>query len=565
MSRMIRAAATAVALAAGAAAAPAAADAPRWFPEPVPAARSVAVVDVANESFGVKLAATTLQGLANRDGEADVYLLLADWDQFWLDDLLQRGLIDEVRPLALEEYIEAYGHLYAGVVVPDEAVGATFNVATMMGSVDDRIVVMEEDLALFAEGKEVERLAGRWASNTEAYDWAFRNLRPRMRHSVLASWDPTHIPSHLRDYLVQQRIFAFWITGRDREDGVVSDFERERAFAEMLFAATPANSPVIGFWSSGGDHSITEYHGVLLAGQHGLVTVPCDWGTNISFLSGVGVDLDAAAAVWRGRVDAARVPALDPDAVYIAFDVIDSGDAAHYWQALQYSIFLDPARGTIPINWSLGVATAELYPSVLAWHYENASELDTFFCGMSGLGYSFPYLGYAIHRHDRDRVRRGFLEATNAWMERLRLRDLVLYTDSWAAFDREANLPTTLDFARLPAVRSLILGFGRDGDQVEEPGTYLLDDGRVVVSHTATRWDPDNVGRNEANNRWLVEEIRAHTPPGRPAFLHVQAMSWNYYPSDIAEVIEALGPEYVPVTLGQFNALFRQHEAGGGG
>jgi hypothetical protein len=74
-----------------------------------------------------------------------------------------------------------------------------------------------------------------------------------------------------------------------------------------------------------------------------------------------------------------------------------------------------------------------------------------------------------------------------------------------------------------------------------------------------TRWDPSNVGRNEANNQWLADEIRRQTPATRPAFLHVQAMSWTYYPSDLEAVLEILGPGYQAVPLGHFDALCREH------
>lgn len=532
----------------------------RWFPPAVPAASAIEVVDLRNATEGDKLALTTLQGLVNRDATASAYLLLSEWDPVWGRDLRERGLVTSTTSLEPLAFVQRHTDRFTGAIVVDPAVPASINVATMMASLDGRIVVMPGDEAKYALGKPVENLAGRWRTNVEAQQWAFDNLWPRMNHGILACFHPTSIPHHLRDYLVQQRVFTFWITSEEKQNGTSSNHAAERAFAEKLFAATAPNSPVIGFWGSGADHGITEYAGVKLAGEHGLVTVPCDWGTNLSYLGGVKVDLDASVARYRQRAVAAPAPVLDASKVYLAFVVIDSGDAAHYWQSVQYKVWEDPARGRVPINWSLGFATSELYPSVLAWHYERATPADTFFCGMSGLGYSFPYLGYASRRPDPDAVRRDYLARTNAWMPRLALSDFVLYTDSWKEFDREANRATTESFADLPNVRSLILGFGRDGDGVPV-GPYFAGNGRTLVGHTATRWDSANVGRNEANVQWLVDEIRAHTPASRPAFVHVQAMSWSFYPSDLEAVAQRLGETYVAVGLDHLDTLCRAHLA----
>ena len=46
-------------------------------------------------------------------------------------------------------------------------------------------------------------------------------------------------------------------------------------------------------------------------------------------------------------------------------------------------------------------------------------------------------------------------------------------------------------------------------------------------------------------------------------FMNVMALSWAYNPKDIAEVLNRLGDDYVPLTLPQFSALWRQqHPAG---
>lgn len=82
----------------------------------------------------------------------------------------------------------------------------------------------------------------------------------------------------------------------------------------------------------------------------------------------------------------------------------------------------------------------------------------------------------------------------------------------------------------------------------------------ALVAHTVTRWDPANIGRNPANNQWLIDEVIANTPAQRPAFMVVYPLSWSYYPSDLQYVLNGLGPEYVPVTLRDFKILYEESQ-----
>jgi hypothetical protein len=251
-------------------------------------------------------------------------------------------------------------------------------------------------------------------------------------------------------------------------------------------------------------------------------------------------------------------PALVRDKVYVALDILDSGDAPHYWMTNQYKAFQDPARGDVAINWSVGVATADLYPAVLAWHYDQATTSDSFFCGLSGLGYMFPYLGYASRRDDMEQTWQLFFAENERAMRDLQLNAIVLYTDSWKPFPRDKYDPITQSYIdNIPATKMLVLGMGRDGDSNQEPN-YTLGTREALVSHAMTRWDPNNVGSNPANVQWLANEIRSQTPTTRPAFLQVQCLSWSYPPSDLRAVMDELGEEYEAVTLDAYQALWRE-------
>jgi hypothetical protein len=528
----------------------------RWFPPSPPPAEEMVIVDLWDATPETKLTMTSLQGIVNQGDATRLYVLMNEHDFFWLNELEKNEHVQDARRIDVHGAMVQFRDELSGAVIIDPDVPASINVATMMASIEKRVVVDPAEM-VHAEGiTDIVDLRGRWSTNVEAQEWAFEHLRPHLNPSVLACYHPTSIPHHMRDYFVQQGVFVFWITSVEKEDGIVSDHAAERAFAEKLFAASPPNTPVLGFWYSGADHGIQEYTGVKLAGEYGMITVPCDWGSNTSVHSGIRVDVQSEARQWRERIDSTPKPSLDDSKVYLALDILDSGDAPHYWMTNQYKVFQDPARGSVPINWSLGVATAELYPAVLSWHYRESTTADTFFCGLSGLGYMFPYLGYASRRVDPDRVWADFFFMTNRAMQELQLNAIVLYTDSWKPFPRDLYDPMTLrTIENVPAAKMLVLGMGRDGESNPEPN-YLLGDRDVLVSHAMTRWDPGNVGRNEENIKWLADEIRSQTPESRPAFLHVQCLSWSYHPSDLRAVMDLLGEEYQAVTLDDFGELW---------
>jgi putative glycoside hydrolase with GxGYxYP motif/GxGYxY motif-containing protein len=530
----------------------------RLFPKGSPPAATIDVVDLRTADPDTKLAAITLQGQINKGHTARVYLRLMEGQAFWLEELKRKGYIRNINTISLDAYFDTYRACAKTALVYDPALPASLNVATMIASVESGFVVAPGNLERHRSGRRVVDLRARWKTNTQAYEWAFETLWPRMNQKLLAVYHPTHTGHHLRDYLVRNRVFTFWITGAKDADGVVSDHGKEKAFAEHLLAATGPNIPIIGWWGAGAiDHGMSEYIGVGWAGEYGKLTIPCDWQANLSLYSGIPVDMPALMARFKKR-PRTTAPPLDPDKVYLSFAVMESGDAPSYWPHVQKNVWDDPKRGTVPIGWSFGPTILELMPSVAEWFLDQATPNDHFFLGLSGAGYAHPFRAFMRKTQDPEDAWRNYLGLTQHYMDLLGIRDVALYTDAWKPFDRTKQDPVTLRFTEgLPKLRSLILGMGRDESITDTTPHYLLGERDVLVSHVFTRWDAKNIGRNERNNTWLVEEIRANTPETRPAFMHVHPLSWSYYPTDLAAVLEALGDDYVAVSPGALHDLVK--------
>jgi len=531
----------------------------RMFPVGAPPAAVVDVVDLRNASLDEKLLATTLQGLVNRGKEARVYLLLAEWDVFWRDYLATGRMVQQFRMLSFAEYVAAHGKRAARVVVYDPNLPATINVATMIAAVDGGVVTHPSQAGLFDAAIPREDLGGRWRTNEAAYRWAFDELWPRMNQRILACYHPTACSHHLRDYLVAHRVFHLWVTGDDHPADAVADHPAEREVLEQVLKAAPVNVPVLGFWYSGADKGMDEYRGVGLAGEYGKLTVVCDWASNFSFLSGVPVDLPACVSACRKR-ELSPTPVLNREKVYICFDIVESGDAPSYVQSRQQRVWADPKRGAVPINWSLGPAIMELAPVIAAYYFEQATANDYLYMAISGAAYVHPFRNFLSRVEDSDGAWNEYVGLTRFYLEQMRCGELGLYTDAWRVYERAAGDAMVRRFLEgIPGATQVVLGMGRD--EGIEPGaaSYELGGRGVLVSHILTRWAGDYAQRSRDENvAWLVEDIRSHTPAGRPGFMQVMALSWAYGPGEIVDICKQLGGDYVPVRLPDYLQLFRE-------
>lgn len=533
----------------------------RLFPLGSPPAKVIDVADIMAATPDVRLAAFTLQGLVNGGKEAKVYFIAETncKDQMWLDLTKKEGHIDSYNLMSIDDLFEKYSDHYSKVIVYDADLPNTINIATMMASVENGIVISKEDIGRFGKEKKVVDLTGRWKTNVEAYEWAYENLFDKMSKEVMACFHPTGIPHNIRDYLVANKVFTFWVTGKAKEDKVKSDHEKEKAFAEKVFAKYPPNTPALGFWYSGADSGIDEYTGVGISGQYGILSHPADWNTNLSFHSGIKLDWTKIGQNYNNsRTEKNIKPKKDK--MYVCFAITDSGDAPMYWQAAEYMVWQDKKMGKIPINWSLGVGCIELTPVIVKWFFDNMPPEDRFFIGYSGLGYTHPYRDLFGKTKDPKKAWKEYFKLTDEYMDILEIPYVCLYTDAWFEFDRKKKDPLTARFAdNLPGTEAFIMGMGRDEGMTAEKANYLIGKNDVLVSHVLTRWDAASVGvRSRKNNQWLADEIKKHSPKSKAGLMMVHPISWSYYASDLVEVMDMLGKDYEVVSLPTFVKMAKE-------
>ncbi|MCC7494306.1 MAG: hypothetical protein IT204_18255 [Fimbriimonadaceae bacterium] len=521
---------------------------PRPYPSLLPKApapaRDVLTVDLRRLPGDQRLLLLTLQGLVNRR-QPRIYTLGGPQDEQWLAWMQQRGWIDSSTPVADPlSLLTRFQEVYQGVVVPDPDLFSTKHLATMLAATDD-LLVASPRLAQRLRLPLKHDLRGRFKRHHEVWQYAFDTLWPRLNHHCLAVLWPD-APDVLRDYLVQHRIFTFWLGGRI--DGIEpgGDAQADLATIEGLLAQMPTNIPCLGYPWNGVDVGIGEHGGVQALARYGKFLVGSSGSTNLSFHSGF-----PTARLTQQQV---APPALDPGKVYLTWLISDGDNLPVLTHGNFPQLWASPARGQLPLTWTISPAAAEVLPAVCDWYYRHAGPGDSFVTAVSGVGYTYPE-DYAERYQpaQRQRLFDGFLELTGQTMQALDLRSVwMMGIQDPAMIRRYSEL--------IPNCEALFPDYGRRVTQAED-AFYPAANG-VPTFHAVTGWREGD-SREEAIQRF-VDELRRFTPARRPAFLHAFVWNWGADLSLYPEVMRRLGPDYVALRHDQLAALARQQLTAGG-
>jgi hypothetical protein len=99
-------------------------------------------------------------------------------------------------------------------------------------------------------------------------------------------------------------------------------------------------------------------------------------------------------SVLAGTRRSIRVPAAPPppplqNRVYVAFNLSD-GDNMQENEHRMRQLWDDPARGTVPLSWTISPGLLDAAPGLLDWYWRTATPRDELVAGVSGLGYIRP-------------------------------------------------------------------------------------------------------------------------------------------------------------------------------
>ena len=513
---------------------------PDIFPRSAAPAKNMLVCDLRKQRTDVRMLIYTLQGLINRS-QPRLYCISTPQDELWLDHMRKRGWITTTETVAKPlDLLTRFRDTFKGVIVTDPALPASKNVATMLASVKSGLVASPR-IAQELNLPVLDDLRGRWKTSVEAYRWAFDNLWDKLNHHVIACSWPEHLA--LRDYLVENKVFIFWISGELDGARKYANPTEEAKLMEQLLAKMPVNIPVMSYPWAGKGNGIGEGPGVTLFAEFGKYLVGSIDCSNLSVHSGV--------QIAQFKQPAPPPPKLDPNKTYLSI-VISDGDNLPVLTSGNFpQLYQDKVRGQFPIGWTVSPSASMLIPDILDWYYSNETPNDEFIAAVSGIGYTYPdSYGKRYRDPDRQRIYDGFLEQTAEYMKR---------ADETSIWPMNTTRPAVIAryAEKIPFLDSMFLDYGR-AIPASEAATYPTAR-NVPIFRAITTWNEQE--DHAARVARLVSDVKQMTPAQKPAFLHFFALNWFVDLPLLQEVVKQLGPDYVFVRPTQLSALWREDMA----
>ncbi|TML61319.1 MAG: hypothetical protein E6G17_09660 [Actinobacteria bacterium] len=523
-----------------------------WFAPP----HHLDVADVASLPGDQQLLFNTLEGLVNRS-EPRIYLLWAadEGKRTWLDTLVGDYGVGATDVASAWSLLTKYRSSVAGMVVYDPKVPDSINVATTLAGLDGAVVASPALAQTLAADPYhlpvVADLRGRFATRLDAYRWEYDNLwaTGRVTHRMLVGLPPlragsvhladlgaTNVPleplydsgvldgdpfASLRDYSVAAKAMVVWLDPNE---------PAERLVLDQILAAMPPDSPYLG--SHPGDVA-GEITMVAVLSSHGVYEVAADFFNNGSVFGGV------RPALTPPPPPTAR--ALE-NKIYVTFTMSD-GDNIQYDQRRLRSLWDNPARGTVPINWTISPLLLDAAPAILDHYTRTATADDLFMAGPSGAGYAYP----SSWPDDTFRV---FTHQTGDYMRRIGI--------------------DTLDVLNAPDGVRLPLSDTKAADYVTDVGPkgIMLNynffpecrtDNVIVAGNTpvTTGCIVSSLSTAQGEAEFDIAQQSQRFTGSAPLFISIEFTAWNVTPADLAAVAATLDSRYVVVRADEYFDLLR--------
>jgi hypothetical protein len=455
------------------------------------------IVDLNGTSDMQRVTLRTLQGVVNRT-QARLYLQSPGdpGSQRWIDDYTARGLVTFVGTTDMAGAIDRFAAEATGYVLVSEAEPWTIDVGATMAAAERVIVATPADeAALQAEGLALKAdLRGQWTDAPTAYEWADATYRAQLASPSVAVLRES---DSMFDFATQQGMLTLFTRPAD------PSWPRMRAIIEK----TPADHAVYGYLSDTGDEEVVA---VATLASAGLFLVPTDTTKNLSFHVAVG----AAAARTKVALppDPASVAPCDANTVNVVVGITD-GDNLNVpiTRFSETQNWRSPARGQLPLAWSIGPDLAILAPSI--WDaYALEATPDDELVGMIGYAYSAPAL-----LPDPDE----FYRSSFALMNQLGMTTFwslgggldAAASANWSVFDAAADAGGPVGSG---TPNGVLVGYGNGiGSQFWSPAGRPAFTSRTVY------------GENSDQMVDHIHALQATSPADRPLVSFLSATNWT--------------------------------------
>ncbi len=315
-----------------------------------------------------------------------------------------------------------------------------------------------------------------------------------------------------RDYIVATQALVFWL------DPLVAE---EADLFTRILKKVEANTPYLGWFPNG-----NEMQGVTLCARNSVTVVAADVFNNGTVFGGEHQEV-------RRTQPKAPSTSLE-NKVYITL-TMSEGDNLQYVQHRMRSVWDDPNRGKMPINWSISPLLLDAGAGMLSYYQRTQTLNDYLVAGPSGAGYTYP-------GEWPSNTLPGFTRDTGFYMQRSGM-DVVYALNR----DNNTDLPLT-DAVAARYIRDVhplgILYNWESESKLSAPaglpvftqvGISTVEEGTAALAKATSNWD----GKS-------------------PLFVALGVLAWSLIPSDVNTLVNSLEAKYEAVHADVFFRLLKQ-------
>jgi GxGYxYP putative glycoside hydrolase C-terminal domain/GxGYxY sequence motif in domain of unknown function N-terminal/Concanavalin A-like lectin/glucanases superfamily/Regulator of chromosome condensation (RCC1) repeat len=388
--------------------------------------------------------------------------------------------------------ITKYRTNFNGLVVTDPSQPDTLNLATTIAGVSNLLICDPGLLGTLTNAPYnlpiAQDLRGRFTTKYQIYSYLYSNYWPQCTHRMIAGLAPD-LHGELRDYLVATKCANVWL-----DPGPLNSSDRS-TLAPFLNDMKPLNGIYTGWWPS-------EGNGLNYIAQYGIPVLASDFFRNASVFSGI-----------PHQINVPPIPPPPPltNKVYVSL-ILSDGDNIQYMQHVMKMDWDKPARGTIPIGWTVSPLAVDLDPMMMNHYWSSATTNDCLISGPSGAGY--------CHIQNWSSANQAALaKVSDAYLQRAGLKVITVWDQVTTGVARAfaTNCPTLLGLT------------DQSGGNYTSVNLGLRTRG-LAVSYSSTASDIIAGITNAA----------ASFNGTTPMFIAAQAVVWNLGPSDLVNIANSL-------------------------
>ncbi|MDB5047445.1 MAG: hypothetical protein JWO30_516 [Fibrobacteres bacterium] len=339
----------------------------------MPEAPKAYVFDSRPDGTDARIAALCLAGMINQTS-AEAYVISRDHDLEQL--IISKKPYEMVTPVpgdsltGLLTLFVKYSSRVQKMILYDPKKDWSFYLAMMAAAQQGGVPVtpaLRDSLkkSVPAWNGTVDDYRDRWTGRIPAYDYALQNLMPGCTNkSVFVIKYDRGIP--LFDYASAAKGFVFWLDFNPGPDSL----EVEKILSSGKYAV---GASLMGYAN-------VEDHANKVANKFGIGYVASDYYANGSFW----------ASFPNKTFTQPTRPAIiaEKGKVYVCF-LWSDGDNVQFDQNGIYSVWKDPARGSIPVGTALNPGLQELNPVLLDYYYANKTPNDELISGPCGFQFIY--------------------------------------------------------------------------------------------------------------------------------------------------------------------------------